>query len=30
MVKRVTDRLPHVVVSNTIAIIIGVIVAGPA
>jgi hypothetical protein len=30
MVKRVTDRLLLVVVSNTIAIIIAVIVAGPA
>ena len=30
MVKRVTDRLLHIVVPNTIAIIIGVIVAGPA
>jgi hypothetical protein len=30
MVKRITDRLPYVVVSNTVAIIIGVIVAGPA
>jgi hypothetical protein len=30
MVKRVTDRLPYFVVSITIAIIIGVIVAGPA
>jgi hypothetical protein len=30
MVKRVTDRLLLVVISNTIAIIIAVIVAGPA
>jgi hypothetical protein len=30
MVKRVTDRLLLVVVSNAIAIIIAVIVAGPA
>jgi len=29
MVNRVTDRLLHIVVSNTIAIIIAVIVAGP-
>jgi hypothetical protein len=30
MLNRVADRLLHIVVSHTIAIIIAVIVAGPA
>jgi hypothetical protein len=30
MVNRVTGRLPYIVLSNTIAILIAVIVAGPA